>query len=232
MMTACLKSVMQVLASNQISLAPHLLSFSLLLELSNLNALMIMNVPIQVSAMKTLSASHTPLLDQEERILPAAMTAIANQANSVTLDSAQTLEWDLSILIALQTMTVPILVSAMKILNASHTPLLDQVERILSAAITAIANQINSVTLDSAQTSEPDFSFQEKKETLVTKILSAFLEFVLQVPASHHQLLVPSEMLCRVSFLVKSCFVTLLDTDFLFIVRINSLNFSQNFFYR
>ena len=134
MMTACLKSVTQVLASNQISLAPQ---------------------------------SHSSLLGQVERILSAAMRAIANQTNSVTLDSAQTSEWDLSIQIALQTMTVPILVSAMKTLSVSHSPLLDQVERIHSAAMTAIANQINSVTQGSVQTLEWDFSFQDKKETLV-----------------------------------------------------------------
>ena len=179
MMTACLKSVTQVLASNQISLALHLLSFSLPLELSNLNALIIMTVPILVSAMKTLSVSHSPLLDQVERIHSVTMTANANQTNSVTMESAQTLGWDLSYLIALWTMTVPILISAMIIFNASHTPLLDQVERIHSAAMTGNANQINSVTMDSAQTSEPDFSFQEKIETLVPQILSAFLEFVL-----------------------------------------------------
>ena len=51
--------------------------------------------------------------------------------------------------------------------NASHHQLLVQAERILSAAMTANANQINSVTKDSAQTLEWDFSFQDKKETLV-----------------------------------------------------------------
>ena len=51
--------------------------------------------------------------------------------------------------------------------NASHHQLLVQAERILSAAMTANANQINSVTKGSAQTLEWDFSFQDKKETLV-----------------------------------------------------------------
>ena len=125
------------------------------------------------------NALHHQLLDQEERIHSVAMTVNANQTNSVTMESAQTLEWDLSYLIALRTMTVLKQVSAMMILFASHTPLLDQVERIHSAAMTGNANQINSVTMDSAQTSEPDFSFQEKIETLVPQILSAFLEFVL-----------------------------------------------------
>ena len=103
------------------------------------------------------NASHHKSLVQVERTLSAAMTANANQINSVTQDSAQTMEWDLSILIALRTMTVPILVSAMKTLSVSHTPLLDQVERIHSATMTANANQINSVTQDSAQTLEWDF---------------------------------------------------------------------------
>ena len=40
------------------------------------------------------NASHHQLLVQAERILSAAMTAIANQINSVTQGSAQTLEWD------------------------------------------------------------------------------------------------------------------------------------------
>ena len=97
----------------------------------------------------------------------ATMTVNANQTNSVTMESAQTSGWDLSYLIALRTMIVPILVSAMMTLFVSHTPLLDQVERIHSAAMTVNANQINSVTMDSAQTLEWDFSFQDKKETLV-----------------------------------------------------------------
>ena len=71
----------------------------LALELSNLNALMTLNVAVQVSAMLTLSVSHTPLLDQVERTLFADLTEIASHTNSVTtMDSAQTLEWDLSIL--------------------------------------------------------------------------------------------------------------------------------------
>ena len=103
------------------------------------------------------NALHHQLLDQEERIHSVAMTVNANQTNSVTMESAQTLEWDLSYLIALRTMTVLKQVSAMMTLFVSHTPLLDQVERILSAAMTVIANQTNSVTLDSAQTLEWDF---------------------------------------------------------------------------
>ena len=83
------------------------------------------------------------------------------------------------------TLNVPIQVSAMMTLSANHSLLLDQVERILFATWTVNANQANSVTLDSAQTLEWDFSFQEKKETLVPRISSACLEFVMQVPASN-----------------------------------------------
>ena len=134
------------------------------------------------------------------------------------MDSAQTLEWELSILNALMTLNVAVQVSAMLILSANHTPVLDQVERTLSAARTVNANPANSVTVNSAKTSEPDSSFQEKMETPVMKILSAYLESVLEVSASHQLLLVYSDMLCRASFLVKSCSLPLCDTDFKFIV--------------
>ena len=83
-LSAHLEFVMQVPASNQISLGlPNLDS-----ELSNLSALMTLNVPIQVSAMLTLSASHTLLLDQVEKTLSAARTVNASHTNTVMLDFA------------------------------------------------------------------------------------------------------------------------------------------------
>merc|ERR1711997_1081967 len=97
-LSAHLEFVMQVPASNQISLGlPNLDS-----ELSNLSALMTLNVPIQVSAMMTLSASHTLLLDQVERTLSAARTVNASQPNSVMQDSAETLSALLTNTVAVQ----------------------------------------------------------------------------------------------------------------------------------
>ena len=121
-------------------------------ELSNLNALMTLNVAVQVSAMLTLSVSHTPLLDQVERTLSAERTVNALQVNSVNVDSAQTLDF-ISIL----------------------TQSLDQVERTLSAERTVIASHTNSVTLmDSAQTLEWDLSILYLIGSL--KLIRAFLK--------------------------------------------------------
>ena len=96
--------------------------------------------------------------------------------------------------------------------NASHHQLLDQVERTLFAALTETVSHTNSVIeMDSAQTLEWDFSFQEKLETPVMKILSACLEFVMQVPASN-QISLGLPVLSSLDQVERTLFAALTET--------------------
>ena len=144
-------------------------SILVVIHLMELSAYKVENVEAVFAI--TSNASHHQLLDQAEKTLSVVRTLIVSQTNSVTQDSALTLEWDFSFQEKMEMLAKMILsaclVFAMQV-SASNQILLepyllslDQVEKILSAVVTLTASQTNFVMPDSALTLVWDLSFQE-----------------------------------------------------------------------